>query len=178
MAYYATVDNELLSLRDVTGAPLGSVNADKTRHLGVEFGQRARFSEEVSGRLAYTYQNFRFDGDPLRGDNRLAGAPPHVINGILQYDFGPEAFVQMQVDWHPDSTPVDNMNTLFNESFVLVALRANYDMSDRFSVFADLRNIFDQTYASSTLIVDLARRDQAAFLPGDGRAVYFGVRVR
>ena len=104
--YHATVDNELLSLRDVTGAPLGAVNADKTRHFGVAFGQRTRFSEEVSGRLAYTYQNFRFDGDPLRGDNRLAGAPPHVINGILQYDFVPEAFVQMQVDWRPDSSPV------------------------------------------------------------------------
>lgn len=83
----------------------------------------------------------------------------------------------MQVDWHPDSTPVDNMNTLFNESFVLVALRANYDINHHFSVFADVRNIFDETYASSTLIVDLARRDQAAFLPGDGRAVYFGIRV-
>lgn len=65
VAYYATVGNELLSLRDVTGAPLGAVNADKTRHFGVEFGQRTRLSEEVSGRLAYTYQNFRFDGDPF-----------------------------------------------------------------------------------------------------------------
>ena len=178
VTYYARVDNELLSLRDVTGAPLGAVNADKTRHFGVEFGQRTQFGEEVSGRLAYTYQNFRFDGDPLRGDNRLAGAPPHVINGILHYDVVPEAFVQMQVDWHPDSTPVDNMNTLFNESFVLVGVRGNYDINDRFSLFVDVRNIFDETYASSTLIVDLARRDQAAFLPGDGRAVYFGIRVR
>lgn len=41
-----------------------------------------------------------------------------------------------------------------------------------------MRNLFDETYASSTLIVDLARRDQAAFLPGDGRAVYVGFRVR
>ncbi len=178
VTYYARVDNELLSLRDVTGAPLGAVNADKTRHFGMEFGQRTQFTEQVAGRLVYTYQNFRFDSDPLRDDNRLAGAPPHVINGMLQYDFVSNAFVQMQVDWHPDSTPVDNMNTLFNESFVLVALRGNYDVNDHFSLFVDVRNIFDQTYASSTLIVDLARRDQAAFLPGDGRAVYFGVRVR
>ena len=48
-----------------------------------------RFAEavtDVTDRLAYTWQNFRFDGgDPLRGDNRLAGAPPHVVNGMLRY---------------------------------------------------------------------------------------------
>ena len=98
MAYYARVDNELLSLRDATGAPLGAVNADKTRHFGIEFGQRMQFAEEVAGRLAYTWQDFRFDGDPLRGDNRLAGAPPHVVNAMLQYDFASNAFVQLQVD--------------------------------------------------------------------------------
>ena len=178
VAYYARVDNELLSLRDVTGAPLGSVNADRTRHVGIEFGQRTRFTEKVGGRLVYVYQNFRFDGDPLRGDNRLAGAPPHVVNGTLRYDFAPNSFVQAQVDWYPGSTPVDNMNTLFNESYVLFGVRANHDVNDHFSLFVDVRNLFDETYASSTLIVDLARRDQAAFLPGDGRAVYVGFRVR
>ena len=70
------------------------------------------------------------------------------------------------------------MNTLFNEPFLLAAVRGNYDVNDRFSLFADVRNLFDETYASSTLIADRARPDQAAFLPGDGRAAYFGVRVR
>ena len=174
VVYYAWVDNELLSLRDVTGAPLGSVNADKTTHFGVEFGLGTQFTEEIGGRLAYTYQDFRFDGDPLRGNNHLAGAPPHVVNGTLRYDFVPNAFVEVQVDWHPDDTPVDNMNILFNESFALFGLRANYDVTDHFSLYVDLRNVFDETYASSTLIVDRARPDQAAFLPGDGRAAYVG----
>ena len=178
VTYYARVDNELLSLRDATGAPLGAVNADRTRRFGIEFGQRVRFTEEAAGRLVYTYQNFRFDGDPLRGDNRLAGAPPHVVNGMLQYGFASNARVRLHVDWRPGDTPVDNMNTLFNESFVLVSVRGNYDVDDRFSLFVDVRNVFDETYASSTLILDLARPDQAAFLPGDGRAVYLGVRVR
>lgn len=41
-----------------------------------------------------------------------------------------------------------------------------------------MRNVFDETYAGSTLIVDQARADQAAFLPGDGRAFYAGVQAR
>lgn len=70
------------------------------------------------------------------------------------------------------------MNTLFNESFVLFAVRANYGINDHVSLFADLRNLFGETYASSMLIVNLDRRDQAAFPPGDGRAVYVGIRVQ
>lgn len=178
VTYYAWVKNELLSLRDATGAPLGAVNADETTHFGIELGVSAQLTKEFSSRLAYTYQDFRFDGDPVRGNNRLAGAPPHVVNAIVQYNFLPELLIQTEVNWRAARTPVDNMNTLFNDSFVVVDFRANYDFNDHFSVFGEARNIFDKVYASSTLIADRARTDQAAFLPGDGRAFYAGLKAR
>ena len=177
VTYYAWVKNELLSLRDVTGAPLGAVNADKTTHFGIELSLSAQLVEELSSRLAYTYQDFRFDGDPMRGNNRLAGAPPHVVNWIVQYNLLPELFVQTEMNWRA-RTAVDNMNTLHNDSFVVVDVRANYDFNDHFSVFGEARNVFDKVYASSTLIVDQARPDQAAFLPGDGQAFYAGLKAR
>ena len=178
VTYYAWVKNELLSLRDVTGAPLGAVNAGETTHFGIELGLKAQLTEEFSSRFAYTYQDFRFDGDPLRGNNRLAGAPPHVVNAVMQYDILSDLFVQTEVNWRAARTPVDNMNTLFNDSFVVVDARANYDINDHVSVYGEARNIFDEVYASSTLIVDQARADQAAFLPGDGRAFYAGLKAR
>lgn len=178
VTYYAWVKNELLSLRDLTGIPLGAVNADKTTHFGIELGLRGQWTEQLSSRLAYTYQDFRFDGDPIRGNNRLAGAPPHVVNGAVQYDVLPDLFVRTEVNWRAARTAVDNMNTLFNDSFVIVDARANYDINDHFSVYGEVRNVFDETYASSTLIVDQARPDQAAFLPGDGRAFYVGLNAR
>lgn len=177
VTYYAWVKNELLSLRDVTGAPLGAVNADKTTHFGIELSLSAQLVEQLSSRLAYTYQDFRFDGDPVRGNNSLAGAPPHVINWMLQYDLLPELFVQTEMNWRA-RTPVDNMNTLYNDSFVILDVRANYDFNDYLSVFGEARNVFDKAYASSTLIVDQARPDQAAFLPGDGRAFYAGLKAQ
>lgn len=177
VTYYAWLKNELLSLRDATGSPLGAVNADKTTHFGIELGLSAQLAEELSSRLAYTYQDFRFDGDPVRGNNRLAGAPPHVVNWVVQYDFLPELFVQTEMNWHT-RTAVDNMNTLYNDSFVVVDLRTNYDINDHVSVFGETRNVFDTVYASSTLIADQARTDQAAFLPGDGRAFYAGLKAR
>lgn len=177
VAYHSWIENELLSLRDASGAPLGAMNADKTRHLGVELGLGARLTESVTGRVAYTYQDFRFDDDPVRGDNRLAGAPRHLVQGMLQHRPIENWAIQASVRWVPEKTPVDNMNTLFADPYAVVDLRTEYRLGAHVSVFGEITNLFDETYASSTLIVDRARPDQAAFLPGDGRAFYAGIKA-
>ncbi len=177
VAYYSWVDNELLSLRDETGASLGAVNADETRHFGIELGVGLDLTESLSGRISYTYQDFRFVDDPVRDDNRLAGAPRHTVNAGVQYDVTDELRLGVDTQWSPEKTPVDNMNTLFAEPYVVVDLRGSYALDERLSVYGEVRNVFDETYASSTLIVDQARADQAAFLPGDGRAFYVGLKA-
>jgi len=176
--YHSWVENELLSLRDLTGAPLGAVNAGQTRHFGVELGVSAYLTDALSGRLAYTFQDFRFHNDPLRGNNRLAGAPQHVISASARYDVTRALFVQADVNWRPGRTPVDNMNTLHADPFATLDLRANYDVDERVSVYGEVRNVFDAKYASSTLIVDQASANQAVYLPGDGRALYAGIKAK
>ncbi|MCG5244087.1 TonB-dependent receptor family protein [Azospirillum doebereinerae] len=175
--YYSWVKNELLSLRDVTGVSLGAVNADQTRHFGVDLGLTANLTDRLSGRLAYTFQDFRFHDDPVRGGNRLAGAPRHVINASARYDVTPALSVQAEVDWYPGKTPVDNMNTVHTSGYATVDLRTTYAVTERVSVYGEARNIFDKTYASSTLIVDQASATQAVYLPGDGRAFHAGLKV-
>ncbi|MDJ1160271.1 TonB-dependent receptor [Chelatococcus sp. SYSU_G07232] len=177
VAYYSWIDNELLSLRDATGAPLGAINADRTTHLGVELGLGAQLTDRIAGRLAYTYQDFRFNDDPVRGDNRLAGAPRHVVQATLQYRPFDSWAIQAALRWSPEKTPVDNMNSLFADPYAVVDIRTEYRISDRLTVFGEITNLFNETYASSTLIVDQARPDQAAFLPGDGRAFYAGLKA-
>ncbi len=176
VTHYSWVENELLNLRDASGVSLGAVNADKTSHFGVEFGLAARLTETLGARVAYNYQDFRFDGDPLYRNNQLAGAPPHTIDAALRYMVTPSLFVETEVNWQPGETPVDNANTLFADSFVTVDARANYDVNQAFSLYGEVRNIFDEKYASSTLVVDQAAAGQAAFLPGDGRAFIMGVK--
>ncbi|UXN03603.1 TonB-dependent receptor family protein [Bartonella sp. HY406] len=176
-SYYSWVDNELLSLRDVSGAPLGAVNADDTRHFGIDIGLGAQFTNQFSGRLAYTYQNFRFHDDALRGNNYLAGAPRHIINAMLQYQPIDEWIIQTNVRWLPSKTPVDNMNTLYNDAYAIVDLRSEYQINKNFRIFGEITNLFDKKYASSTIIADSARPDQAAFLPGDGRGFFAGIKA-
>lgn len=178
VVYYSWIDNELLSLRDATGASLGAINADKTTHFGVELGLGARIFDRLTGRLAYTYQDFRFDNDPTRGNNRIAGAPRHLINATLQYQATQAWMLQASLRWNPEKTPVDNMNTLYADPYALVDLRTEYRINERLTAFGEVSNVFDKTYASSTLIVDQARPDQAAFLPGTGRAFYAGLKAR
>ena len=186
--YYSWVDNELVSLRDVAGAPLGAINAGKTTHFGVELGLTAQFADQWSARLAYTYQDFRFASDVQSGPvgtgnlipkgNRLAGAPRHVVNAVLQYDATENWTVQSAVRWLPSRTPVDNMNTLYADPYAVVDLRSQYRVNEHVSLFAEVTNVFDTTYAASTLIVDRASPDQAAFIPGDGRGFFLGVNAK
>ncbi len=177
IAYYSKIRDELLSLRDESGASLGAVNADRTRHVGVELGLGAPLGEKLSARLAYTWQNFRFVNDPVRGNNRLAGAPPQSVYAQLDYRMNTRWSAQVSARWMIDKTPVDNLNTLYADSWTVVDLRGRYRLNDTISMFAEVTNLFDKTYASSTLIVDQARADQAAFLPGDGRGMNVGLIV-
>ena len=59
-------------MRDSTGASLGAINADKTTHFGVELGVGAKLTDRLSTRVAYTYQDFRFDNDPQTLDGEGA----------------------------------------------------------------------------------------------------------
>jgi iron complex outermembrane recepter protein len=176
--YYSRLRNEILSLRDESGVSLGAANAPRTRHLGVELGLTARLSQAVTGRVVYAYQDFRFSDDLILGDNRLAGAPRHWIHGTLTWRPGGRWSTQAALRWSPESTPVDNLGTLYNAPYATFDLRSEYRHTDVVTLFAEVTNLFDETYASSMLIVDQARPDQAVFLPGDGRAFGAGVRLK
>lgn len=179
IAYYSWVKDELLNLRDASGVPLGAVNADRTTHFGIELGGSAQITDEIGIRVAYTYQDFRFDGDTNHDDNRLAGAPRHLINAALRYNFTRDVFLEAEATWVPDETPVDNANTTFNRNYVVVDLRGYYGVTENFGLYGEVSNLFDEVYASSTLIVDtVGNPNQSAFLPGEGRAFVAGVKAR
>jgi iron complex outermembrane receptor protein len=176
--FHSEVRHELLSLRDVTGSSLGAVNADRTQHSGLELAIGTQITPTLASRIAWTYQDFHFRNDPLRGNNKLAGAPRNVLSTRARYTPAPAWSFEATGRWLPGRTPVDNMNTLYKDAYAIVDLRAGYTLNARLHVYAEINNLFDTTYAASTLIVDQARADQAAFLPGDGRGVFAGVRLR
>lgn len=176
--YNSWIEDELLSLRDSSGASLASVNADKTNHFGVELGLSAHVAKVLKAGITYTYQDFRFVDDATHGDNRLAGAPDHIVHAMLRYCVTPDLHVETNLNWYPGSTPVDNANTTFAESWTTLDLGTDYVLNNNLSLFGKVTNLFDKTYASSVLVTDTAQAGQTTFLPGQGRAFYVGLKTR
>ncbi|MFL6809412.1 MAG: TonB-dependent receptor domain-containing protein, partial [Bradyrhizobium canariense] len=85
-AYRANIRDELQCLYSAFGN-CNVTNADRTIHQGIEAGAGAAIVRDifVNGpapdkiwlNVAYSINDFRFDKDPIFGNNRLPGAPTH-----------------------------------------------------------------------------------------------------
>jgi iron complex outermembrane receptor protein len=188
--YHSWLRNELLELNDRFGNDIGTTNVPRSIHQGVEasleiellreilipkHGNRA--GDRLSFDQSYTLNDFHFDRDPVYGDNRIAGIPIHVYEAQLLYEspFGFYAGPNLQCNL--SRYPVDEANTLFADSYVLLGFRVGFRRTNGISVFIDCRNLTNQRYASSIDVIADARTEPnpEIFHPGDGRSLYGGI---
>ncbi|GAA5078491.1 TonB-dependent receptor family protein [Lysobacter panacisoli] len=174
--YRARVDGELLALTDGNGNPLGTVNADRTIHQGLELGLAWHFAPAWTLSANYLWNDFRFDHDAVYGDNELAGVPPQQLRASLRWSPGDALYVAPNIEWVPQDYYIDHANTFSAPGYTLAGLRVGGAIASNWSWFVDARNLADRRWISSTNVVANAMgRDQASFLPGDGRSFYVGV---
>lgn len=177
--YHARVRDELLSLTDGNGNPLGTINADRTVHQGIEFGFGWQFMPALAWSVNYLFNDFRFDGDAVYGDNRLAGIPRQQLRSALRWQVARHFFVAPNIEWAPQGYHVDHANSFSTPGYHLLGLKIGGDLGERCTWFVDARNLQDRKWIASTNVVADARGlDAANFLPGDGRSVYLGVEWR
>ncbi|WP_137820357.1 TonB-dependent receptor [Pseudomonas sp. 2FG] len=175
--YRSEIRDELLALSDANGQPLGTVNADRTLHQGVELGGALTLGQIVL-RGQYLFNDFRFDNDHVYGDNRLAGIPRQFIKG--------EALWQQEgwyagptFEWAPTHYSVDQAQTLYADGYAIWGLKGGYRPSEGLGFFVEGRNLSDKAYVATTgVIADAKGRDSAQFLPGDGRSLFAGLEWR
>jgi iron complex outermembrane receptor protein len=178
VVYHAAIDGELLSLSDAQGNPLGTINADRTTHSGLEAGFELR-AGRWSLRQVYTWSRFRFDGDPAFGDNQLAGMPEHFLRTELLYETPRGFYGGPNLEWVPDRYPVDHANTLYADDYAVAGFELGYRTGHGLSGFVEGKNLTDETYAATTgVLADARGRDAAQFLPGDGASVFAGLEYR
>lgn len=174
--YYAWVDDELLSLADANGQPLGTISADSTIHQGIELGLTHQLGR-AQVRQVYLWNDFRFDGDAVFNDNRLAGVPEHFYRADMRYDVGAGFHIGPSVEWVPRGYYVDHANTLKTDDYAIFGLRGDYRGDSGLTVFIEGRNLFNKKYAATTgVIADANGADSAQFLPGDGASIYVGLQ--
>jgi iron complex outermembrane receptor protein len=177
--YRARVEDELLALTDGNGNPLGTVNARRTLHQGIEFGLGWQFSPALAWSMNYLLNDFRFDGDAVYGDNHLAGIPRQHVRSAVRWQVNERLFVAPNVEWVPQGYHVDHANSFSAPGYHLLGLKIGGDLGARCTWFVDARNLQDRQWIASTNVVADARGlDATNFLPGDGRSVYLGVEWR
>lgn len=185
LSYYrAQLKNELLVQTPAMALP-STRNADKTLHQGVEAGLRI---ESGSQRLlaSYLYNDFRFQNDPVQGNNRIAGVPDQVFTAEMAQRlpgnvwFGPTLRSASRAF-------VDHANTLAAPGYTVYGLKMNQTLPKGLEWFVEARNLSDKRYAATTGVILDARippmfmpptvvgREQPQFSPGEGRALYVGV---
>ncbi|MGE0766646.1 MAG: TonB-dependent receptor family protein [Hyphomicrobiaceae bacterium] len=171
--YHSDLDNELQCLRTSPFSPCTVVNADRSIHRGIEAGfgvavLKTTFAPEDRFWLnvAYTYNDFFFDGDPLFGDNKLPGVAPHIIRAEVLYKHPGGFYAGPNVEWMPEAFFADNANSLTIDPFALYNFRIGYDRGTGWSGYLEGRNLLDTRYISTTITAASADASSALFNPG------------
>ncbi len=185
--YRASIRDELQCLYSAFGN-CQVTNADRTVHQGIEAGVGAAVLKgllvpvEAPDKLwlnvAYTFNDFRFDNDPLFGNNLLPGAPRHFVRAELLYKHPTGFYIGPNLEWVPQAYYVDSANTLMTEPYAIVGLKAGFDDGGPFSAYVEARNLANTAYVASASILDRATPNAMLFEPGTGRAVYAGMKYR
>ena len=178
--YRANVRKELLARIDpATGAPLGTTNADKTVHQGIEAGLQMQLSDQFSLNQVYLLNDFNFKNDEVFGDKQIAGIPRHFYKAELLYKGRQGFYAGPSVEWSPQKYYVDHANTVYADPYALLGFKFGVKKEKGFSWFVEGKNLTNAVYAATTGVIDDAKGvDQAQFLPGDGRSVFVGVDFR
>jgi iron complex outermembrane recepter protein len=183
--YHARIKDELQCLTTGPFSPCAVVNADRTVHRGIEAGFGAALAKSIFAKedrfwfnLAYTYSDFRFNGDATYGNNRLPGVAPHVVRAEVLYKHPAGFYAGPNVDWMPKAFYADNANSLTVDPYTLLNFRIGYDRGTSWSAYLEGRNLSDRRYISTTITAGAATPTSALFNPGTGRAIYGGLRFK
>lgn len=173
--YRAWIKDELLALNDPDGQPLGTINAPKAIHQGLELAGVVKLPLGLSFRSAYLLNDFRFDGNAVYSDNRLAGLPMQSLRADLVWK-GHGLSAGPSVEWIPNGSWIDHANSFSSDGYTLLGFRVSGEVAHQWNWFIDGRNLSGEKYAATTgVIANAGGADQRQFLPGDGRAVYLGL---
>ncbi|MGH7937439.1 MAG: TonB-dependent receptor family protein, partial [Chthoniobacterales bacterium] len=192
--YYLWIEDELLTVNDQFGNPLGTVNEPHTIHQGVELGLEVRlldslfYHEATQGkqrpatdrltlRQVFNWNDFRFDDSSVYGDNRLAGAPEFTYRVELRYE-SPCGFYFAPNVQAASRVPADYANTLYGDRYAILGVNFGYQSTHGWSVFADFRNLTNERSASAAEPIPDATTSFGAprvFHPGEPRSFYGGI---
>lgn len=183
--YRSNLKNEFLSACVVPGCTTPTTtNVPRSMHQGVELGLSHLYARQFDSRMALLYSDFKFVDSVHYGNNQLPGFPSVIVRGESLYRFGAEVngkpgfYAGPKIEWVPHKAPMDNTNSVYRDGYTLVGFKAGQAIDQKWSWFADARNLMNKKYAADFSIAanySANPNGGAYYYPGDGRAIYFGV---
>lgn len=188
LAFYHSRLRDELMLYTVSPSVVQAVNADKTIHQGIELGfdatimeniLRPDLSDKIIWRTAYTFNDFKFDGDATYGNNRIAGAPQHYIRTEFRYENPLGFYLAPNFEISPKGFDVDAANSIKTSSYWLLGFGSGIDFNKNFGIFLDARNLLNKKYSTTADVLSTpTTNDPAVFYPGDARSFYAGLKFK
>ena len=198
--FRTNVKDELLSIPIVPGDPSkGSFtfNGSKTYKQGVEaaldavlWSEKGFLTAPADGKASklvlsqsLSLNDFGYKNDPTFGKNELPGVPRQYYQARFQYDHASGFYASASLQY-ASRYFVDFRNQLEAPAYVLLGVSVGYqNPTNRWQVYLDVRNLTDESYASSAGPVFDAgprstNRTNRLFQAGDSRGVFGGVTVR
>lgn len=182
--YHSRVEDEFIQYQFPNGDS-DIVNAGDTTHDGIELAVWGDIAQNIGSkgdalalRFAYQWNHFRLRDDATLGDKDLPGIAEHYLRAEAYYTHPSGWGMGPNVEWVPDAPVVDLANTYTAQSYALLGARMDYTPEGKpYGFFLEARNLLDKTYiATYDVVPDAGGSDLSSFYPGDGRAIYAGVR--
>ncbi|HMI49449.1 MAG TPA: TonB-dependent receptor [Gemmatimonadaceae bacterium] len=187
-AYDIELRNEILNInvQPFPGAPFTVPtyrNSPKTRHAGIEAGLsyqlpgallvRGDVADHLSFRASYTLARYTFVEDPNFTDNDIPGAPRQVLSTEIKYTHPSGFSLAPTLEWIPQSYFLDSQNTVSNDGWTNLSLRAEWATAYGMTLFAAGQNLADRRFSQSVQVDNAAGQ---YYEPADGRSFYAGLR--
>jgi iron complex outermembrane receptor protein len=202
--YYSWLRDELLTVNDAAGNPLGTINGPDTHHQGVELGLdvvlwestpsfvaasatsaksakvvmpvQSQQADKLTLRQVFNWNDFRFDDSEAHGDNQLAGAPEFYYRAELMFESHCGFYIGPNFQC-ASRLPADYANSLYADSYAILGVRLGYRSPRGWTIFAEARNLTDENYASAAEPIPDARTSfgpSRVFHPGEPISFYGG----
>ncbi len=188
--YHMRLRNEILSrCADPACSETIAFNAGRTVHNGIEFGLQTMPFVDVFAQGDNIFLNgvwnisdFKFDGDPIFGNNKMPVIPTHQVYGELGYRHPSGLYMLASLKYLSErKTTFDGSGgpAFIVPSYVLLGAKVGYrSPDDRWSAYIEGRNLTDEVYVSEFSADVTASGTSPAVRPGNGRAVYAGVSFK
>ncbi len=158
-------------------------NAAKTKRQGAELTVDTRFTRDLSGFLAYSFIDARFDqtytanGNTIKEGNFIPGTYRQQVYGELAWKHQPIGFQTAVEARYNSKVFATDTNSVSNAAYTIINLRASLQQTFgkwKVTEYARVENLFDKSYVGAIRVNDT---NQRYYEPAPGRNYIVGIKA-